>query len=232
MSNKRIALVTGANRGIGFEICRQLAVNGLTVVLTARDSDKGKEAVEKLKSKGLDIDFELLEVGDASSTKSLVENVRTKYGRLDILVNNAGVLPNSNNIENADIDEVKSVFDTNFFGPMLLIQEFLPLLKESADARIINISSGMGAFNEGGSDYLAYRTSKTALNGLTKVVANDLQGTNIKINSMCPGWVQTDMGGGGAPRTVEQGADTAVWLATSSGVGNGKFYRDRKEIKW
>jgi NAD(P)-dependent dehydrogenase (short-subunit alcohol dehydrogenase family) len=232
MSEKRIALVTGSNRGIGFEICRQLAEHGLKVILTARDKAKGEQAAKKLKTEGLDVGFELLEVGNKDSTKQLANSISNKYGALDILINNAGILPNSGNIETADIDEVKKVFDTNFFGAMMLIQEVLPLLKKSNDGRIINISSGMGAFNEGGSGYLAYRTSKTAINGLTKVVANDLINTNIKVNSMCPGWVQTDMGGIGAPRTVEQGADTAFWLATSNEVGNGKFYRDRKEIKW
>ncbi|MFX3626125.1 MAG: SDR family oxidoreductase [bacterium] len=232
MIEKRIALVTGSNRGIGFEICRQLAKHGLKVILTARDKVKGEQAAQKLKNEGLDVVFELLEVGNKNSTKQLANSIRNKHGALDILINNAGILPNSDNIETADIDEVKRVFDTNFFGAMMLIQEVLPLLKKSNDGRIINISSGMGAFNEGGSGYLAYRTSKTAINGLTKVVANDLTGTKIKVNSMCPGWVQTDMGGTGAPRTVEQGADTAFWLATSNEVGNGRFYRDRKEIKW
>ena len=232
MSDRRIAVVTGGNRGIGLEICRQLAVEGLQVVLTARNSEKGEEAAKTLRDEGLDVHFEQLEVGNAQSSQQLAQSLAKQYGRVDVLVNNAGILPNSDGIDAANIDDVKHVFDTNFFGPLLLIQALLPLLKKSADGRIINLSSGMGAFSEMGSGYVAYRTSKTALNGLTKVVANDLAGTNIKVNAMCPGWVKTNMGGAGAPRTVQQGADTAFWLATAANVGTGKFYRNRRELGW
>lgn len=228
----KIAVVTGGNRGIGFEICRQLGELGLKVVLTARNTDKGEAAVNQLKQQGFDVDFEQLEVGDEESTRQLAQRLSEKYDRIDALINNAGILPNSNAIGEVSIDEAKKVFDTNFFGPAMLIKALLPLLKKSGDARIINLSSGMGAFNESNGGHFAYRTSKTALNGLTSVVAHDLANTSIKINSMCPGWVKTDMGGESAPRTVAQGADTAVWLATGESVGSGKFYRNRREIKW
>jgi NAD(P)-dependent dehydrogenase (short-subunit alcohol dehydrogenase family) len=232
MDNQKIAIVTGANRGIGFEICRQLGRAGFKVILTARNTQKGNDAAQQLVSEGLDIVFEPLEVGNEESTIQFAQRIKANYPVLDVLVNNAGILPNTNNIEHVQIDELKQVFDTNFFGPAMLIQNLLPLLKKSKDARIINLSTGMGAFNEMGAGYTAYRTSKTALNSLTAVVAKDLAGTNIKINSMCPGWVRSDMGGAGAPRSLEKGADTALWLATEPTIKSGGFYRDRKSINW
>ncbi len=232
MMDNKVALVTGGNRGIGFEICRQLGKAGFLVILAARDEQKGNDAAKKLREEGLNVSFELLEVGNEKGTNDLAQIIKQKYNRLDVLVNNAGVLPNSNNIETALIGEVKQVFDTNFFGVILLVQAFLPMLKSADEGRIINIASGMGAFNEMGAGHLAYRTSKTALNGLTMVLSKDLANTNIKVNSMCPGWVQTDMGGMNAPRSVQQGADTAFWLATATNIETGKFYRDRHEIAW
>ncbi len=232
MMDNKVALVTGGNRGIGFEICRQLGKAGFLVILAARDEQKGNDAAKKLREEGLNVSFELLEVGNEKSTNDLAQIIKQKYNRLDVLVNNAGVLPNSNNIETALIGEVKQVFDTNFFGVILLVQAFLPMLKSADEARIINIASGMGAFNEMWAGHLAYRTSKTALNGLTMVLSKDLANTNIKVNSMCPGWVQTDMGGMSAPRSVQQGADTAFWLATATNIETGRFYRDRREIAW
>ena len=232
MMDNKVALVTGGNRGIGFEICRQLGKAGFLVILAARDEQKGNDAAKKLREEGLNVSFELLEVGNEKSTNDLAQIIKQKYNRLDVLVNNAGVLPNSNNIETALIGEVKQVFDTNFFGVVLLVQAFLPMLKSADEGRIINIASGMGAFNEMWAGHLAYRTSKTALNGLTMVLSKDLANTNIKVNSMCPGWVQTDMGGMNAPRSVQQGADTAFWLATATNIETGRFYRDRREIAW
>lgn len=232
MMDNKVALVTGGNRGIGFEICRQLGKADFLVILAARDEQKGNDAAKKLREEGLNVSFELLEVGNEKSTNDLAQIIKQKYNRLDVLVNNAGVLPNSNNIETALIGEVKQVFDTNFFGVILLVQAFLPMLKSADEGRIINIASGMGAFNEMWAGHLAYRTSKTALNGLTMVLSKDLANTNIKVNSMCPGWVQTDMGGMNAPRSVQQGADTAFWLATATNIETGKFYRDRREIAW
>lgn len=232
MDDKRIAIVTGANRGIGFEICRQLAHAGFHVILAARDPEKGTLAAAQLAGEGLSVEFLPLEVGNEISTHEFAGVVKNKFSKIDVLVNNAGLLPNSAGISSVEIQELKQVFDTNVFGPVILIQDLLPLLKASKDARVINISSRMGAINSLGSSHLAYRSSKTALNAITKIIAGDLAGTNIKINSMCPGWVRTDMGGKGAPRTVQQGADTAVWLATAQDIPNGRFFADRKEIPW
>ncbi|MFX1575208.1 MAG: SDR family oxidoreductase [Promethearchaeota archaeon] len=228
----RVALVTGGNRGIGFEICHQLAKVGLTVILTARDEDNGEKAVIQLENEGLKVDFHQLDVTDIISINEVVDYVRNKYGKLDILINNAGIsLDGRRSILNVDMDIVRKTMETNFIGPFKLIQVFISLLKESGDGRIINVSSGMGSFSNAVSGSPAYSISKTALNALTYKISMELP-REIKVFSMSPGWVRTDMGGQYAPRSVEEGADTAVWLSTAKNVQTGKFYMDRKEISW
>jgi NAD(P)-dependent dehydrogenase (short-subunit alcohol dehydrogenase family) len=149
-----------------------------------------------------------------------------------VLINNAGIISSSKGVDKVGMDEIRALLETNFFGPLQLTQSLPPLLEKSPDGRIINISSGMGALHEVGCGYAAYRLSKTALNSFSAILAKDLAGTNIKVNSMCPGWVRTEMGGSNASRSVERGADTAVWLATAKEIPNGKFLRDRKVIEW
>lgn len=228
----KAALVTGGNRGIGFEICRQLAKAEFTVLLTARDKEKGKEAVKKLENEDLQIDFHKLDVTDPTSIDEIVSYIKKTYGKLDVLINNAGILIDSREtILNVEMDTIRKTMETNFIGPFKLIQVLIPLLKESRDGRIINISSGMGSFSEEMSGSPAYSISKTALNALTFKMSMHLP-KEIKIYSMSPGWVKTDMGGPYAPRTLEEGADTAVWLSTAKNIPTGKFYRDRKEIPW
>ncbi len=234
MNHQRIALITGANRGIGFEICKQLAQKKIEVILTARDESKGKAAFQKLVKEGLDAVFYQLNVSDSNSIKSLADYVLKEFGRLDILINNAGIFIDQGKLaQNVELDIVRKTLEINLLGPLSLCQTFIPLMKKHNYGRIVNLSSGMGAFYEMGGGNASYRISKTALNSMTVILASELSGSNILVNTMNPGWVRTEMGGKNATRSVEQGADTAIWLATLPDNGpSGKFFLDRKEIPW
>ena len=229
MNHNKIILVTGGNRGIGLEICKQLAEQDHKVILTARDAERAKIALKKLQDT---VQFLILDVTQPESFKKVKIFIQEKYERLDVLINNAGIISSSKGVDKVGMDEIRALMETNLFGPIQLTQSLLPLLEKSPDGRIINISSGMGALHEVGGGYAAYRLSKTALNSFSAILARDLAGTNIKVNSMCPGWVRTDMGGPSASRSVERGADTAVWLATADDIPNGKFLRDLRVIEW
>lgn len=235
---KRIAVVTGANRGIGLEVCRQLALKGLKVVLTSRHQETGKKAADDLKKQNLDVDYMLLDVSDEQSIKIFAKDFETKYSRCDVLVNNAGIFPDdsskkSTSVFDTEINLIKEAMMTNVYGPMLLCQALVPLMRKNKYGRIVNFSSGMGQLTHMNGHCPAYRISKTSINALTRILNDELLGENILVNSLCPGWVKTRMGGKGATRTVEQGADTAVWLATLPDDGpRGKFFRDRKEFAW
>jgi NAD(P)-dependent dehydrogenase (short-subunit alcohol dehydrogenase family) len=231
-TEKRIALVTGANRGIGREVVRQLGVLGWRVILTARDEAKGRKACEELAGKGIDLTFHRLDVTDSENIRRLAKELSSGIGRMDVLVNNAGILMDEDGpFPGLAIETLRRTMETNFFGPFQLSQAFLPLLHRSDDARIIHVSSGLGQLSDGGGGYPAYSLSKAALNMLTVQQAEDLGG-RVKVNSVCPGWVRTEMGGPGATRSVEKGAESIVWLATDPKIPNGKFIRDRKEIAW
>lgn len=240
-STKKVAVVTGGNRGIGFETCRQLAQQGIQVILTSRDEAKGKAATEKLQAEELDVAFFPLNVTDTDSIDRLAQFIRDRFGKLDILVNNAGILldPLGQPEESAlhvKIDTIHETMQTNVYGPLMLCQALIPLMKERNYGRIVNVSSGIGqlsGMDAMSASYPGYRISKAGLNVITRMLANELRDTNILVNSVCPGWVQTDMGGPNALRTVEQGADTIVWLATlpDDGPTNG-FFRDRQPIGW
>lgn len=234
MSNENtIAIVTGANRGIGFETCRQLARRGIQVIMTSRDEARGQAAQQKLASEGLGVACHQLNVTDSGSIQRLAGDIRQQYGRLDVLINNAGVLIDQRGVLDTDLDTVRTTMETNVYGPWRLIQALVPLMKQGGHGRIVNLSSGMGQLSDMGSGSPAYRMSKTALNALTGMLAAELRQSNILVNSMCPGWVRTDMGGASAPRSVEQGADTAVWLATLPDDGpTGGFFRDKEPIPW
>jgi NAD(P)-dependent dehydrogenase (short-subunit alcohol dehydrogenase family) len=232
---QRIAVVTGGNRGIGFEICRQLAQQGLRVVLTSRGARKGKAAVKALYDAGLSVAFHTLDVTSARSIRSLADSVAKKFGRVDVLVNNAGIMidPHGARLADSDLKTFRSTLETNTLGPLALTQALLPLMKKRNYGRIVNLSSGLGQLSEMSGGTPAYRVSKTALNAVTRITAAETRGANILVNSMCPGWVKTDMGGPNAPRTVARGAATAVWLATLPDDGpTGGFFRDRKPIPW
>lgn len=232
---ERVIIVTGGNRGIGYEICRQLALLDLTVVLTSRNQKDGLEAVSNLNKNKSSMRYHQLDVADPGQISKLKEFLVKEFGRCDGLVNNAGIMLNKNDVTllNTDLATVRQTMETNVYGPYLLCQALVPLMKKNNYGRIVNISSGLGQLNDMAGGFTAYRVSKTAINVITRVLAAELAGTNILVNSMCPGWVKTRMGGPEAPRSVEEGADTAVWLSTlPDGGPTGKIFRDRQEVAW
>lgn len=234
-NTNKIALVTGANRGIGLEISRQLAKLGITVILTSRDQAKGESAKHVLEQEGFtNLVYHPLDVTNQQSVMQIEQFIRSQYQRLDILVNNAGIFPDKmGSAFDSSVDNLRAAMETNVYGPFQLCQTFLPMMVQNNYGRVVNLSSGMGQLSEMNGGCPGYRTSKTALNALTCLFADELKGTNVLINSMCPGWVKTDMGGPSATREVTEGADTAVWLATlPEGGPSGKFFRDRQEIAW
>lgn len=228
---KKITLVTGANKGIGLEIARQLINLGHYVILGIRDQQKGEKALKILNSDLAEL--RVLDVADPGSIINAFEEITKKHVHLDVLINNAGVLTDQG-YELADVpmEVFNEIMNINFYGPLHMIRTFLPLLKNASDARVVNLSSGLGALNEMGSGYPGYRISKAAMNAMSAIFGVELSKYGIKVNSMCPGWVKTDMGGPGASRKPEKGAETAVWLATASDIPNGKFLRDKKVIDW
>lgn len=230
----KIALVTGANRGIGFEVCRQLAEKGLRVILTSRDEAKGQEAAEILRREGYDLSYHPLEVTDVESVAKLREFVVGQFERLDVLVNNAGVyLDEGVSIFDVSLETMRLTQEINFYGPLYLCRAFVPLMRQHNYGRVVNVSSGAGSITEMDGWTGAYKISKVALNALTRIMAAEVRGYNIKVNTMCPGWVSTDMGGPGAPVTPATAADTIIWLATlpDNGPTSG-FFRNRKTIPW
>src|SRR5215210_160492 len=230
---RKIALVTGANRGLGFETCRQLAQLGLTVIMSARDLTKGQIAAKILIGKGLDVIFYQLDVSDQSSISRIAHQIEQEFGRLDVLVNNAAILYDTwQNAVNADLEVVNKALITNLFGPWRLSQLCIPTMKRNKYGRIVNVSSGAGSLSYMGSGTPAYSVSKAALNALTRILAAELRGTGILINSVDPGWVATDMGGRGG-RPVEDGAKGIVWAATLPDNGSsGGFFFDGKPAPW
>jgi NAD(P)-dependent dehydrogenase (short-subunit alcohol dehydrogenase family) len=237
-SKERIALVTGANRGLGLETSRQLALQGIRVILTSRDTAKGEVALQVLQAEGLPAEYQPLDVADPQGVQLLADTIEARHGHLDILVNNAGVFPDSQDhggasVLTAGVDSITRAFDTNTLGPLRLCQALVPLMRRNGYGRIVNVASGMGQLAEMNGGYPAYRLSKTALNALTRILADELAGTGILVNSVCPGWVRTDMGGPSATRTIEEGVETIVWLATlPDGGPSGLFFRDRQPIPW
>jgi len=228
-----VIVVTGGNRGIGFEICRQLAARGARVVLTARKPAAGAAAMKKLAAQKLAAEFHPLDVTDADSIAALRDFLKDTYGRVDVLINNAGIIAKGEAPGlKVDLATVRATLGTNALGPLHLAQTLAPLLKHSKSARIVNMSSGMGALTDNSGGSAAYRISKTALNAVTAILAAELRGV-VAVNSVCPGWVKTDMGGPHADREVAEGADTAVWLSLDAPQRlTGKFLRDRKVIPW
>ncbi len=231
---QRIALVTGGNRGLGFEICRQLAQRDVSVVLTSRNPDRGLEAAGRLRDEGLEVSFQPLDVTLPETVERTLSAVREEFGRLDILVNNAAVLLGYTDPGlRFSLDTIKELMETNAYGPLRLCQAVIPLMQSQNYGRIVNISSRAGQLASMGSQSLGYRMSKTAFNVITRVLASEVQGSNILINSMSPGHVRTEMGGPHAPRSAAQGADTAVWLALlPDGGPSGQFFFEREPITW
>ncbi|MEK6780333.1 MAG: SDR family NAD(P)-dependent oxidoreductase [Bacteroidota bacterium] len=227
--NQKVILITGANRGIGKEIARQMAKKDWQVIVTARDHSKAHQVATEIGSNAWGMQLDVLDETSIMEAASMVDK---KQGKLDVLVNNAGVIGNHAMLD-FDLNQITNVMGTNLMGPVRTSKYFMSLLKKSEEGRIINISSGMGemaSLNHGG--YGAYRLSKAALNSFTMLLASELVDTKLKAFSMCPGWVKTEMGGKNAPRSLEKGAETAIWLATEKNVVSGKFYRDKKVIDW
>jgi NAD(P)-dependent dehydrogenase (short-subunit alcohol dehydrogenase family) len=228
------ALITGANRGIGLEIARQLARRGMQVVIGARGMAEGQHAAERIQREGGTAAVMQMDVREAASLQAAAQAFGRIADHLDVLVNNAGIYPDKDiSILTVSRDQLTTTFQTNAVGPVLVTQAFLPFLRKAPQPRVINISSGYGQLSDLSPDVPSYCLSKLALNGVTLMLAKALQDDKIAVNAMCPGWVRTDMGGPTAPRSVEEGADTAVWLATEAPQElTGKFFRDRQEIPW
>ena len=230
---KRICLVSGGNRGIGFETCNQLAQLGHIVLLTARDLTKGKTATKQLTDKGLDIIFYQMDVSNQKSIDDTYDKIIQRFGRLDVLVNNAAILYDTwQRAIDADFEIVNQAFVTNLLGPWRLSKRFIPIMQKNGFGRIVNVSSSAGSLHFMGKGAPAYSISKTALNALTCKLAAELLGTGILVNSIDPGWVATDMGGAGG-RPVEEGVKGIVWACTLPDDGpTGGFFFDGKPIEW
>ncbi|HJT78501.1 MAG TPA: SDR family oxidoreductase [Gemmataceae bacterium] len=231
---QRTVLITGSNRGIGLETARQLARRGFHVVIAARDEGKGRQAAEAIQAGGGKATFLALDVSNSDSIRSAASRFTAIAAHLDVLINNAAIYPDQGlTILTLPRDPLALTFQTNTFGPLEVTQAFLPYLRRAAAARVINVSSGYGQLEGLSPDVPSYCLSKLALNGVTIMLAEALQADRIAVNSMCPGWVRTDMGGPNATRSVEEGADTAVWLADEAPHElTGKFFRSRQEIPW
>ena len=231
MENGRVALVSGGNRGIGLEVCRQLAERGITVVMGSRDAEQGREAAAGLPE---GVVVHQLDVADTESVERLARSVEEEFGRLDILVNNAAISNDQGQSgADADLDRVKEALEANLFGAWRLCEVAIPMMRRIGYGRIVNVSTGLASLEDMGGGSPGYRVSKTALNVLTRILASELRGSGILVNAVNPGWVQTDMGGSGATRTVEEGAEALVWAATLPNNGpNGGFFRDREPVAW
>lgn len=234
MAEQRIALVTGGNRGIGLELCRQLGLQRIRVILGSRDSAKGITAAAELRANDLAVEPRQLDVASVQSIRECMNWIRRDVGRLDILINNAGIMLEDDDADPLEeLEIVRDTMQTNVYGPLLLSRLAIPIMKTRRYGRIVNLSSGMGSLSEMGAGYVAYRMSKAGINVVTRVLAAETEGMGILVNSADPGWVRTAMGGRGATRSLEKGADTPVWLATLRDDGpTGGFFRDHRAIAW
>lgn len=236
LSQKKIALVTGANRGLGFEISRQLAQQGIRVVMGNRDATRGQVAASQLLKAGFDVEFQGLDVTDTQSIETIRAYLDKTYGKLDILINNAGVcLDSGQQPSEVSLDIIRQTLEINFIGVVAITQALLPLIRKSEAGRIVNMSSGRGSLTQHSdpscryAKTLAYNSSKTALNSFTVMLAAELKDTTIKVNSADPDWCRTDMGTEAAPHSAEEGADTPTLSADGS---TGGFFNSRNSVPW
>lgn len=241
MADQKIALVTGANKGIGKEIARQLGARGLTVLLGARDAGRGGEAADELKQQGMDAQAILLDVTDQASIAEAAKTIEARFGKLDVLVNNAGIAQGNTSASEIDLDTLRHVYETNVFGVVAVTQGLLPLLRKSDAGRIVNMSSGLGSLTQNSDPNwgfaavkpLAYNSSKAALNMVTVIFAAELKEAGIKVNAADPGYTATDLNQHSGPRTVEQGATVAVHLATLPADGpTGGYFDEDGLVPW
>lgn len=236
-----IALISGANKGIGYEIARGLGAKKIKVLIGARDQARGETAAETLKAEGADARFVKLDVTDRETIRGAAEAIEKEFGRLDILINNAGIAEWGATPSGVDLAKVREVYETNFFGPIALTQAMLPLLKKSKHGRIVNVSSSLGSLtfssdpNSPFGDFLAlgYCTSKSALNSMTIQFAKELKNTPIKVNAICPGYCATDINNHSGPRSAAQGAVAAIEYATLGEDGpTGGYFNEQGRIPW
>lgn len=236
-----IALISGANKGIGYEIARGLGARKITVLVGARDEGRGQAAVQKLKAEGADARFVKLDMADHGTIRNAAAWIEKEFGRLDILVNNAGIGEWGSTPSTIEIAKVREVYETNFFGPVEMIQAMLPLLRKSKHGRVVNVSSSLGSLtlssdpNSPFADFLSlgYNTSKSALNAMTIQFAKELKDTPIKVNAICPGYCATDINGNSGPRTAAQGAAAAIKYATVGDDGpTGGYFNDEGRVPW
>lgn len=230
----KVALVTGANRGMGLETCRALAQRGYQVVLTSRDQRLGQQATRSLVQQGLSVTYFPLDVTDEGSIQHLKRALEERFGRVDVLVNNAAIYPDEGrSVLEVELETLRATMATNFYGPLLLCQAWVPGMMTRGYGRVVNVSSQAGQLSTMGDYAPAYSATKAALNALTRMVSDAARGANVLVNAVDPGWVRTRMGGPAASRSVEQGIDTIVWLATlPDGGPTGGFFYDRQPIPW
>ncbi len=237
MKNDLVAVVTGASRGLGLAVSEGLARMHYTVIMAVRNPSGAMSTIDSLKSKGLDVTAAELDVSDEESIKDFSDYISQTSGRCDVLINNAGIFIDDTKASGSPLTSsihiIRETMNTNTYGPLMLIQKIVPLMKKNRYGRIVNVSSGMGSFAEMDRGYIAYRISKAALNVITRLTAAETEGTGILINSVCPGWVRTDMGGAGAERSIAEGIKGIIWAATlPEGGPSGGFFRDGKSISW
>jgi len=241
MAEEKVALITGANKGIGKEIARQLGAQGLTVLIGARDEGRGAEAAAELQKEGIRAHSIPLDVTDQASIDAVAKMLESDYGRLDVLVNNAGIALDGGPASSLDVDTLSRTYETNVFGVFAVTKSFLPLLKKSDAGRIVNMSSGLGSLTQNsdptwgfaGVKPLAYNSSKAALNMITVIFAAELKDTLIKVNAADPGFTATDLNQHRGTRTVEQGATAAVRLATLPADGpTGGYFDEDGAVPW
>jgi NAD(P)-dependent dehydrogenase (short-subunit alcohol dehydrogenase family) len=234
LDERRVAVVTGASRGIGFETARKLASEGLHVVVTARDPDAASEAARRLGGEGRRISAQALDVTEAESVTALGRYLQSELGRVDVLVNNAGIaLDKWVPTLTVEVDVLRATVETNVYGALRCCQTLVPLMRQRNYGRIVNLSSQLASLERMSAFTFAYRASKVALNALTRTLAGELKDSNILVNSVCPGWVRTQLGGDDAPRSAAEAALGVVWLATLADDGpRGGFFQDREPLPW
>jgi NAD(P)-dependent dehydrogenase (short-subunit alcohol dehydrogenase family) len=236
ISERPVAVVTGANRGLGMAAAEGLARRGYAVVLTARSLAKAETVADYLNDLGLDVIPMLADVSRPATLEPVGQFVDEKFGRIDALVNNAGIFPESDaecSVFDSPYELIEKAFRVNTLGAVATARVFVPLMKRRRQGCIVNVSSGMAGLTEMNGGNPAYRFSKVALNALTRILADELQNTQIRVNSVCPGWVRTDMGGAGAKRSIEEGVAGILWAATLPPDGpTGGFFRDGNPIPW
>jgi NAD(P)-dependent dehydrogenase (short-subunit alcohol dehydrogenase family) len=229
----KVALVTGANRGIGLAVCRRLGVEGVRVVLGSRDPQRGEVAAQALRAEGFDVTACRLEVTDQESVDAAAAWLEATYGRLDVLVNNAGIMPNKASALEATLEDAEAMWQVNTLAPWRVCRAFVPLMLRGGWGRIVNVSSESGRFDRINAVATAYRVSKTALNAYTKSLAAELKPRGVLVNAVCPGWVASDMGGPTATGTLEEGGESIFWaIALDDSGPTGGFFQDGRPMPW